>query len=90
MAFRCADSILINGKGRVNCRNPRVLTDMVPDSVKSVLQGMEYTVKGYVIVQDVAFGDTRAKWKRKLPSTEKHLCPNNVCPQLQCGTIIPV
>ncbi|KAJ5814377.1 uncharacterized protein N7503_001127 [Penicillium pulvis] len=42
----CADSILINGKGRVNCRNPKVLTDMVPASVKSVLQGMEYTVKG--------------------------------------------
>ncbi|KAJ6002421.1 hypothetical protein N7451_004968 [Penicillium sp. IBT 35674x] len=46
MTRRCADSILINGKGRVNCRNPKVLTDMVPASVKSVLQGMEYTVKG--------------------------------------------
>ncbi|KAI1830098.1 hypothetical protein DTO013E5_7654 [Penicillium roqueforti] len=42
----CTDSILINGKGRVNCRSPKELTDMVPDSVKSVLQGMEYTVKG--------------------------------------------
>ncbi|KAL4860473.1 Cupredoxin [Aspergillus spectabilis] len=42
----CADSILINGKGRVNCRDPGVLTNMVPDSVKSVLQGMEYTEKG--------------------------------------------
>lgn len=49
MAIRCTDSILINGKGRVNCRSPKELTDMVPDSVKSVLQGMEYTVKGYVL-----------------------------------------
>ncbi|KAJ6103637.1 hypothetical protein N7486_003859 [Penicillium sp. IBT 16267x] len=48
----CADSILINGKGRVNCRDPKVLTNMVPDSVKSVLQGMEYTAKGCLPLAD--------------------------------------
>ncbi|BCR91437.1 uncharacterized protein ACHE_70280S [Aspergillus chevalieri] len=73
-------SILINGKGRVNCRDPGYLTDMVPTSLKSVLQGMNYTVKGYfgpgktlVMVTD---------WKLKMRSTSKHLCPNNVFAQL--------
>ncbi|KGO69800.1 Multicopper oxidase, type 1 [Penicillium italicum] len=42
----CTDSILVNGKGRVNCRDPGYLTDMVPDSLKPVLQGMKYTAKG--------------------------------------------
>jgi hypothetical protein len=51
MASRCADSILINGKGRVNCRDPGVLTNMVPDSMKPVLQGMNFTAKGYAVDQ---------------------------------------
>ncbi|PQE05161.1 Multicopper oxidase type 2 protein [Rutstroemia sp. NJR-2017a BVV2] len=44
----CTDSILVNGKGRVNCRDPGYLTEMVPASVKPVLQGMNYTAKGAV------------------------------------------
>lgn len=45
---RCTDSILINGKGRVNCRDPAYLTAMVPAAMKSVLQGMNFTAKGQV------------------------------------------
>ncbi|KAJ5931405.1 hypothetical protein N7516_005894 [Penicillium verrucosum] len=48
----CADSVLVNGKGRVNCRDPGYLTDMVPDSLKSVLQGMNYTAKGCLPLQN--------------------------------------
>ncbi|OJJ30871.1 hypothetical protein ASPWEDRAFT_120138 [Aspergillus wentii DTO 134E9] len=42
----CGDSILINGKGRVNCRDPGYLTSMVPPSLASILQGMNFTTKG--------------------------------------------
>lgn len=63
---------------------------MVPASVKSVLQGMEYTVKGYAILQETAFEDTRAKRKIKVPPTCKYICPNDVRTQLQRSATIPV
>lgn len=48
MVSRCADSILINGRGRVTCRDPEYLTNIVPTPLTSVLQHMNYTAKGYV------------------------------------------
>lgn len=42
----CVDAILINGKGRVNCRDSGYLTSMVPAALTSVLDGMNYTAKG--------------------------------------------
>ncbi|KAJ5925493.1 hypothetical protein N7454_008132 [Penicillium verhagenii] len=44
----CVDAILINGKGRVNCRNPDVLTAMIPATIQPVLQGLNLTAKGAV------------------------------------------
>ncbi|PQE33401.1 pigment biosynthesis brown protein [Rutstroemia sp. NJR-2017a WRK4] len=49
----CTDSILVNGKGRVNCRDPGYLTDMVPAPLKPVLQGMNYTAKGCLPLQNI-------------------------------------
>ncbi|KAJ5438532.1 uncharacterized protein N7458_009530 [Penicillium daleae] len=46
--IRCADSILINGKGRMNYRNSEYLSSMVPPSLSSVLQGMNYIAKGCI------------------------------------------
>ncbi|KAJ5572129.1 Multicopper oxidase type 2 [Penicillium sp. DV-2018c] len=42
----CVDSILLNGKGRVHCVDPRYLTSLIPESQLFVLQGMNLTAKG--------------------------------------------
>ncbi|KAJ5161553.1 hypothetical protein N7492_006945 [Penicillium capsulatum] len=48
----CADSVLINGKGKVNCRDPGYLKSTFPASMKSVLQGMNLTAKGCLPLQN--------------------------------------
>ncbi|KAJ5655192.1 hypothetical protein N7507_007142 [Penicillium longicatenatum] len=65
----CADSILINGKGRVNCRDPGVLTNMVPDSMKSVLQGMKFTAKGCLPLTNTYAQTTFAHNFSEIPPT---------------------
>ncbi|KAJ5187567.1 Multicopper oxidase type 2 [Penicillium cf. viridicatum] len=42
----CADSILINGKGRVRCLDPAYLTTLIPAPLAPLLQGMNYTAEG--------------------------------------------
>ncbi|KAJ5824097.1 Multicopper oxidase type 2 [Penicillium robsamsonii] len=42
----CADSILINGKGRVHCIDSAYLTSLTPAPLTPLLQGMNYTAKG--------------------------------------------
>ncbi|KAJ5788527.1 Multicopper oxidase type 2 [Penicillium paradoxum] len=42
----CADSVLLNGKGRVRCVDSAYLTSQVPPSLAYLLQGMNYTAKG--------------------------------------------
>ncbi|CAI7638973.1 unnamed protein product [Penicillium discolor] len=49
---RCADSILINGKGRVRCLDPAYLTTLIPAPLAPVLQGMNYTAKGCLPVRN--------------------------------------
>ncbi|KAJ5503444.1 Multicopper oxidase type 2 [Penicillium fimorum] len=43
---RCADSILINGKGRVRCVDSAYLTSLTAAPLAPLLQGMNYTAKG--------------------------------------------
>ncbi|KAJ5367664.1 Multicopper oxidase type 2 [Penicillium brevicompactum] len=42
----CADSILINGKGRVRCVDPEYLTSLIPPQISPLLQGKNLTDKG--------------------------------------------
>ncbi|CAI7620928.1 unnamed protein product [Penicillium glandicola] len=48
----CVDSILINGKGRVRCVDPAYLTSQVSAALVPLLQGMNFTAKGCLPVQD--------------------------------------
>ncbi|KAJ5964277.1 Multicopper oxidase type 2 [Penicillium vulpinum] len=48
----CADSILINGKGRVRCLNPVYLTTLATPLLAPLLQGMNYTAKGCLPAQN--------------------------------------
>ncbi|KAF4768051.1 hypothetical protein HAV15_002233 [Penicillium sp. str.  len=50
--IRCADSILINGKGRVRCLDPAYLTTLIPAPLAPLLQGMNYTAKGCLPVRN--------------------------------------
>lgn len=43
---RCGDSILINGKGNVNCPGVPFLMSLVPPALEPVLQGQNLTDKG--------------------------------------------
>ncbi|OQE38914.1 hypothetical protein PENCOP_c007G01199 [Penicillium coprophilum] len=48
----CADSILINGKGRVRCVDSAYLTTLTPAPLVPLLQGKNYTEKGCLPVQN--------------------------------------
>ncbi|KAJ5170324.1 uncharacterized protein N7500_003107 [Penicillium coprophilum] len=50
--IECADSILINGKGRVRCVDSAYLTTLTPAPLVPLLQGKNYTDKGCLPVQN--------------------------------------
>ncbi|KAJ5400769.1 hypothetical protein N7465_011258 [Penicillium sp. CMV-2018d] len=59
--IECADSILINGKGRVRCLDPAYLTSLTPPPLTYLLQGMNYTAKGCLPVRNTFAQTTTAQ-----------------------------
>ncbi|KAJ5908082.1 hypothetical protein N7495_000764 [Penicillium taxi] len=48
----CTDSVLINGKGRVNCQSVDYLNSLVSAAEAPILEGLSYTPKGCIPLQN--------------------------------------
>ncbi|KAJ5758017.1 uncharacterized protein N7511_006711 [Penicillium nucicola] len=71
----CADSLLVNGKGRVRCVSPGYATSLVPPDFSALLQGQNYTVKGCLALDNTYAQTTYAKHNFSLvPPTMYDIC----------------
>ncbi|KAH8815504.1 conidial pigment biosynthesis oxidase Arb2/brown2 [Xylogone sp. PMI_703] len=70
----CMDSILINGKGAVNCQDPKFIQTLIPPPIVPLLNGLPYTDKGCLPLEsDVAQTNTTHNLEL-VPSTMFKVC----------------